>query len=29
MAFEKIRPYQYICDTKDDLVNIPEKKMGV
>ena len=29
MAFEKIRPYQYICDTKNDLKNIPEKKMGV
>lgn len=29
MAFEKVRPYQYICDTKDDLKNIPEKKMGV
>ena len=29
MAFEKVRPYQYICDTKEDLKNIPEKKMGV
>ena len=29
MAFEKVRAFQYICDTKDDLKKIPEKKMGV
>lgn len=29
MAFEKVRPYQYIADTKEDLKNIKEKKMGV
>ena len=29
MAFEKIRPYQYIADTKEDLKNIKEKKIGV
>lgn len=29
MAFEKIRAFQYICDTKEDLKKIPEKKMGV
>lgn len=29
MAFEKVRAFQYICDTKDDLKRIPEKKMGV
>lgn len=29
MTFEKVRAFQYICDTKDDLKKIPEKKMGV
>lgn len=29
MAFEKVRAFQYICDTKEDLKKIPEKKMGV
>lgn len=29
MAFEKVRAFQYICDTKEDLKLIPEKKMGV
>ena len=29
MAFEKVRAFQYICDTKEDLKNIKEKKMGV
>lgn len=29
MAFEKVRAFQYVCDTKDDLKKIPEKKMGV
>ena len=29
MAFEKVRAFQYICDTKDDLKKIPEKKIGV
>ena len=29
MAFEKVRAYQYIADTKDDLKLIPEKRMGI
>lgn len=29
MAFDKVRAFQYICDTKDDLKKIPEKKMGI
>ena len=29
MAFEKIRAFQYIADTKEDLKKIKEKKMGV
>ena len=29
MAFEKVRAFQYICDTKEDLKSITEKKMGV
>ena len=29
MAFEKVRAFQYIADTKEDLKKIPEKKMGV
>ena len=29
MVFEKIRAFQYIADTKEDLKKIKEKKMGV
>ena len=29
MAFEKVRAYQYIADTKEDLKNIPETRMGI
>ena len=28
MAFEKVRAYQYIADTVDDLKNIKETRMG-
>ena len=28
MAYEKVRNYQYVADTIEDLKKIPERKMG-